>query len=348
MLFLAILTLAFYITKPFLPALVTGALIAYLSYPLYGKSLRYFKSRNLASFIVSVLIVLLFAIPSVILLTLISREAYLTYTTLNQHNLGTNFLKIVCRDENWLSCKAVRSFIEFLPEKDIDYYLQVTVEKITTFIIDNASDFVASIPSILLNFFVMMFAVYYLLKDGEYILKRVKHLIPLKESHKQHVLDSLHNITYATFYGNLFVAVIQGLLGGIGFLALGIPAPILWGIVMMLFSLLPYFGTAVVWLPAALNLIFIGYLQNDNSSTVKGVILIAYGILVISMIDNFLKPKIIGAKAKVHPILVLLGVLGGLNIFGFIGIILGPVVLALLITFIEIYEEEKAEFEKYF
>ena len=345
---MAILLLAFYIAKPFLPALVTGALISYLSYPLYEKTLKHIKQKNMASFIVAVLIVLIFTVPSLIVLGIVSKEAYATYTTLNQHNLGTNFLKVVCNDESWLSCRLTRSFIGSLPENDLDYYLQATIEKITIFIIRNVSEFVASIPSILLNFFVMIFTVYYLLKDGDSISKRIKNVLPLKESHKQHVLDSFHRITYATFYGSIFVAMVQGVLGALGFLVLGISYPILWGIVMMLFALLPYFGTAVVWLPAALNLIFIGYLQNDNSSTVRGVALVVYGIFVISSIDNLLRPKLIGAKARVHPILVLLGVLGGLNLFGFVGLILGPVILALLMTFLEIYEEEKAELDKYF
>ena len=340
--------LAFYITKPFLPALITGALIAYLSYPLYEKTLKYIKNRNFASFIISIFIVLLFAVPLVITLGIVSKEAYFTYASLNQHNLGTNFLKIACKDENWLLCKTVRLFVGFLPNKDLDYYLQVTIEKITAFIIENFPQFIAAVPSLLLNFFVVIFVVYYLLKDGKSICERIKSILPLKEHHKQHVLDKFHDVTFATFYGNISLAILQGFLGSIGFLALGVQSPVLWGFVMALFALIPYFGTAIIWLPAALNLIFIGYLQNDNASTIRGIILVVYGIFIISSIDNLLKPKLIGTKANVHPILVLLGVLGGLNLFGFIGIILGPVMLALLMTFVDIYEEEKAELEKYF
>ena len=345
---LAILLLAFYITRPFLPALLTGAIIAYLAYPLYKKILGYMHNRNLASFTVTLLIVLLFTVPFVIVLGLVSKEAYATYSTLSQHNLGTNFLKIVCKDEKWLSCRAFTSFVGFLPENDLDYYLQATIQKIAGFIIENVSRFLVAIPSILLNFFVMAFIVYYLLKDGEVIANRIKNILPLKGRHKQHVLDRFHDITYAVFYGNISIALLQGVLGGVGFLIFGIPSPILWGFVMMLFALIPYVGTAVVWLPAALNLIFIGYLQNDNSSTARGIVLIIYGLFVISSIDNILKPKLIGARAKVHPILVLLGVLGGLSMFGFIGLVLGPVMLALLMTFVDIYEEERAELEKYF
>lgn len=347
-LFLAILLLAFYITKPFLPALLTGAIIAYLSYPFYKKTLKHIKNENFAAFVVAIFIVLLFTVPFIIVIGLVSKEAYATYTTLNQQNLGTNFLKVVCKEESWLSCKSVRLLTGFLPENDLDYYLQATIEKITGFILENVSKFLASIPSILLNFFVMIFVVYYLLKDGGKVAARIKNILPLKESHKQHVLDKFHEVTSAVFYGNISVAIIQGIAGAIGFLILGIPSAILWGLVMMLFALIPYVGTAIVWLPAALNLIFIGYLQNDNSSTIRGIVLIVYGVFVISSIDNILKPKLIGAKAKVHPILVLLGVLGGLSLFGFIGLILGPIMLALLMTFVDIYEEEKAELEKYF
>ena len=346
--FLAILILGFYITRPFLPALFTGAIIAYLSHPLYKKALKHFKNKNIASLVIAVFIVLLFAVPSIIVLGLVSKEASATYNSLNQHNLGTNFLKVVCRDEQWLSCRATNFLVDFLPERNLDYYLQVTIEKITGFIIGNVLAFLAAIPSIMLNLFVIIFVVYYLLKDGESITKRIKKILPLKEAHRQHVMEKFHNVSYAVFYGNISIAMLQGILGAIGLAVLGVNSPILWGFVMAFFALIPYVGTAIVWLPAALNFVFIGYLQNDNVSAIKGIILIFYGIFVISTIDNFLRPRIIGMKANVHPILVLLGVLGGLNLFGFIGLLLGPVMLALLMTFVEIYEDEKAEIEKYF
>lgn len=348
LLFLAILFLGFLIAKPFLPALFTGVIIAYLSYPLYSRLSVKIRNKNIASFIVAALIVLLLTLLFLSIIGIVSKEAYGTYTSLSQHKLGTNFMNVVCKDGGGWACKSVKSFVGFLPKDDLDYYLQITIEKITGFIIKNVSSFLASVPSFLLNFFVMIFAVYYLLKDGDLIAKKIKRILPLKESHKQHVFERFHNITYAMFYGNITIAVIQGILGAIGFLVLGFPSPILWGFVMVLFALIPYFGTAIIWLPAALNFIFAGYLQSDNSLVVRGALLIAYGVIVISSIDNILKPKLIGSKANVHPILVLIGVLGGLNMFGFVGVFLGPMMLALLMTFIDIYEEEKAELEKYF
>lgn len=337
----AILLLAFYITKPFLAALVTGATIAYLAYPLYKKVLAYTKNKNAASIIVTLFVVLIFVIPSVVLLNFVSREAYATYKSLSEHNLGTNFMKILCREESWVSCRTTKLFIGFLPEKDLDYYMQVTIEKITGFIIENVSKLLVSIPSFLLDFFVMLFAVYYLLKDGDAISQRIKDIIPLTESHKKRVTEKFHDVASGVFYGNILAAILQGSLVGMGFLILGIPSPVLWGFVMMLFAFVPVIGSSIVWLPAALNLIFIGYLQNDNSSAVRGFFLVAYGIFVMVGVDSIIKPKLIGSRANVHPVLVLVGILGGLNFFGFIGLILGPVMLALLMVFIDIYEEEK-------
>lgn len=340
--------LAFFIAKPFLPVLITGAIIAYLIYPFYIRSLRYIKNRHVACFAIAFSVVIIVTVPIIVVLGLVSKEAVATYSTLSQHNLGTNFAKIMCKNPEFAMCRTLNFIVWFLPEGNLDYYMQVSIEKITGFIIRNISDFLFSIPSMLLNLFVLAFVIYYLLKDGEAVSKRIKNILPLKESHKKNVFQKFHDSTYAVFYGNMAVAVVQGLLGAVGFFALGIPSPILWGSVMAIFALIPYFGTAIIWLPAALNLIFEGYLRDSSSLIFRGIILIAYGVIVISLADNFLKPKIISKKADIHPILVLVGVLGGLKLFGFLGLILGPVMLALLMTFVEIYEEEKAELERYF
>lgn len=359
MLFLIILALSFYITKPFLTPIVAGAIVAYLSYPLYAKLLKHIKSRTIAAAAISILIVMLITLPLISVLGLVTNEAYHTYSTLNRQNLGTNAVKVACREEDWLSCKFINSVADMLPENEaveslptteakLDYHLQITVKKITEFIIVNFSKFLVSLPSLILNFFIMVFIIYYLLRDGDRIGEKIKGMLPLKESHKGQVIEKFHDLAYGTFYGNIVVAIIQGALAGLGFYLLGVPSPVLWGFVIIFFALLPYFGTAIIWLPAALNLLLIGYLQNDKSSTINGIILLFYGALVISSIDNFLKPKLISRKSHLHPVLIILGVLGGLSLFGFIGLVLGPFILALLVTFMDIYEKEKGEIHNYF
>lgn len=339
-LFFSIILLAYFITKPFFIALLTGAITAYLLLPVYEKILAYVRNKSLASLIVVIFLVLLITVPLTVAITSISQQAIETYNSLNEQKLATNFLKIVCKDEASIVCRTAGFFIGFLPNKDVDSYLQATTKKITAYVIENASKFFAIVPSILLNFFIMIFVIYYLLKDGQAITYKIKKIMPLKESQKEALFSRFHDVTYAVFYGNISIAVLQGLLGALGFLIFGVSSPLLWGFVMILFALIPYFGTAIIWLPAALNLIFMGYLQPNNSLLIKGILLIAYGIIVISSIDNILKPKLIGKRAAIHPILVLLGVLGGLNLFGFMGLILGPVMLSLLMTFVDIYQQE--------
>ena len=342
--------IAFYIAKPFLPALITGALIAYLSYPMYEKTQHYIKNKSWAAFIVTIFIVLIFTIPTILIMSLVFKEAqyYTYYLETNSNHLGTNFLKVVCKNENWSLCKTTKSVLSILPRNNPDYYVDVAVQRISNYIIENVEKFISSLLSIIFDFFVMVFIIYYLYKDGYTIYQRIKQLLPVKESHKERIMKRFHEITTAVFYGNISTAIIQGALGSFGFLILGLPSPFLWGSVMGLFAFVPYIGTAIVWLPASLNLIFMGYIENNNLPVINGILLFLYGLFVLSVIDHFLKPKLIGDKAAVHPILVLVGVLGGLKLFGIIGLILGPVMLALVITFVDIYNEEKEEIVKSF
>ena len=148
-------------------------------------------------------------------------------------------------------------------------------------------------------------------------------------------------MAYAVIYGSIIIAIIQGTLGGIGFAIFGVPSPLLWGVVMIFASLIPYIGSSIIWFPAALMLIFNGYFNSEINPIIKGILLILYGILIVGTADNILKPKIIGDKGGLHPVLVLLGVVGGLSFLGFIGMFVGPIILAMLVVFIKIYEEEK-------
>ena len=353
LLFIGMLVLGFFIAKPFLPAIFMGIILAYFSYPYYKKLTKKIKNVRIASLLVCMALMLVITIPLILVLGTVTGEALSIYQSLETGNtttstLGTNFLKIACKESDWISCKTANYFVSRLPDKDLNKYIHNIIEKITEFFIENGKIFIATLPSILVGFFVMFFVIYYLLIDGEKIYWKIRDILPLKGSHKDHVFERFNEIIWAVFYGNLSVAFIQGLVGMLGLFVLGVDSPILWGFVMMVFALIPYIGTAIVWLPAALNLIFKGYLENSNSYTIKGIILIIYGVLVISTIDNILKPKIIGSKANVHPVLVLIGILGGLNLFGFVGIILGPAILALIVAFFEIYEDERSELEKYF
>ena len=180
----------------------------------------------------------------------------------------------------------------------------------------------------LLDVFVLIFVTFFLFKDGEHIIKRLETL-PLKTVHRKELIEQFKSITQSTVYSWFLTAILQGILGFIGFLIFGISNPVFWGIVMTILALLPA-GTVFIWLPAAIWLIATG-------SLVQGVGLLLYGMLIISLADNLFRVYLLKKRAKINPIISLLGLLGGLPLFGFIGIVIGPLILAYFLTFLKIY-----------
>ena len=338
---LVVVTLVFFLIRPFFIALLSGVVIAYVFYPVYAFINKRLKRKNLSALLVSVLVILLFTLPVVFIFNSVSREAYVSYLIARQKLTSGELIPVDCPEQSNFICGFTDSIKNFLSDPQYRYYLETSTQHISTFFINYISNFLFSLPRLLLNFFIIIFVMFYFFKDGQLLFARIESVIPLKEAHRKNMLEKLKEVTYAVIYGHIFVALVQGALGALGFFIFGINSPILWGLVMAFFALIPYIGPPIVWLPVALFKIMEGYANADSSLVTKGVLLILYGLIVVGLADNILKPKIIGAKANIHPILVLLGVLGGINLFGMIGIIAGPIILALFITFIRIYEEER-------
>ncbi len=235
-------------------------------------------------------------------------------------------------DKNNFLCNAMHQY--FL-STEIKGYLRDNLEKISNTATENIGALILSLSTGLLYFFVTLFTTYYFLKDGPALTYRIKRLLPMKNEQQMKVTKKLSEVTYAVVYGTLIIAIVQGTLTGLGFWALGVSSPLMWAIIAMIAALVPFLGAAAVWLPVSLIMVIVGYFDGESSMIIKAIILFFYGLLVISSIDNILKPKIIGQRGKIHPVLVLIGVIGGVKVFGVIGLILGPVVLAIVVTLIE-------------
>ena len=182
----------------------------------------------------------------------------------------------------------------------------------------------------------MIFSMFFFFRDGEALVKKLKKLIPLAPEHEDLVLKKLKEVTFATFFGIFATGTCQGIVAGLIFSFLGISNSILWGTATAVFSLVPVVGTATVWIPMSLYLV-------SSGAVMKGAILFVLGVTVIGLLDNFIRPLIIEAKSqKMHLLLVVFSLAGGLMLFGPSGVVLGPLVAALFVTFLEIY---KIEFE---
>ena len=183
---------------------------------------------------------------------------------------------------------------------------------------------------IIISFFLMLYLLFFFLRDGSEIAQRLKDAIPLRTEQKRALFNKFTVVIRAMFKGTILVAVLQGMLGGVIFWLLGIPAALLWGVVMAFLSLLPAVGSALIWLPVALYLLATGAVW-------QGLVLIAYGVLVIGLVDNFLRPFLIGMDTKLPDYVVLISTLGGIAIFGLNGFVIGPVIAAMFIATWDIF-----------
>ena len=336
---LVLILISFLIIKPFLTALLTGIILSYIFYPVYLQISKRISNKNISSLITSIIVILIITLPLFFVLNTISKEAYTTYL-LSKQNLTSGNLLIECEPPDKTSCKISNFISKTINDPKTKYYFDTAMKNVTSKITGSISNILFSIPIFILDMFIALFVMFFLFRDGKIFINKIERIMPLKDKYRKHVFKKLNNMAYAVIYGSIIIAIIQGTLGGIGFLIFGLSSPLLWGVVMIFASLIPYIGSSIIWFPAAILLIIDGYINPESSTLIKGILLMLYGIFIVGTIDNILKPKIIGDKAGIHPVLVLLGVVGGLSFLGFVGIIIGPIILAMLVTFIDIYEEE--------
>jgi predicted PurR-regulated permease PerM len=180
---------------------------------------------------------------------------------------------------------------------------------------------------------VILFVVYYILTDGDRLLNYMARAVPLPARQMQFLMKEAHNGLEAVFYGQLMTSLIQGALGGVGFLIAGVPGAIVWAGVMAVLSLIPVIGPPVIWVPAAILLIVQGQVG-------FGIFLIVWGVVVVAQVDNIVRPILIGSRADIHPLFVLIGALGGVVAFGFIGLFLGPLLVGVTVSVLKVWETD--------
>src|ERR1051325_4718655 len=192
--------------------------------------------------------------------------------------------------------------------------------------------FVGGAVGFVVEVFFVIFTMYYLFRDGELLRAAAYDMMPLSGPQAREIFDRTGEVIGASVYGVLIIATIQGVLGGLAFWALGLPSALLWGVVMIFLSMIPMLGAFIVWVPAAIYLALTGEWG-------KAVILAVWGALVIGSVDNFLRPKLVGERTRLHELLIFFSVLGGLQVFGVLGIVLGPVIVAITIALLDVLRQ---------
>lgn len=315
------------VISPFLTTLILAAILVTGAYPIYTWLLKKVKGRTqLASFLISLFLGIIFSVVFFFFIILLSQEAVSTYQGFEEWIRAgkLNLNEIIAKSSKYLG----------IPPVDITSSISQAAQTLSSAIVAQSTALLKQVAWLILNFFLLVFSMYFFFKDGKYIIDSIEKIIPLPHPYGQQIFQKFRRVSLAMLYGIFLTAVVQGFLGGIGLALAGIRNPIFWGTVMGIFGMLPLAGTGVVWLPAGLYLI-------ATSHYIEGVGLIIWGSLIVALVDNVIKPIIISKQAETYPLATFLVVIGGLMVFGLKGAIIAPMVLAGLVALIHIYQLEK-------
>jgi predicted PurR-regulated permease PerM len=338
LLLLVAVSVAFaWILWPFSGAILWATVLAVVFAPLYRLLLRSSGHRpNIAAVITVVLILLVVVVPLAMIGALVVREAAGLYEKIASGDLELG--RFFRHPTEWLPTWAAGLLDHFglTNLAAIQERVGAEIARASQFLAGQAVSIGQNAADLVVSFFVVLYLLFFLFRDGQVLASRLRHAIPLRPEQRHALLTRFTEVIRATVKGTVVVAAVQGACGGVMFWLLGIQAPALWGAVMAILSLLPAVGAALVWVPVSLYLMVSGALW-------QGISLMAYGVFVISMVDNFLRPLLVGKETRLPDYLVLISTLGGIAIFGLNGLVLGPVIAALFIASWDIFSTLRTE-----
>ena len=298
--------------------MILGLILVMFFYPVNKWLSSKIQNKIVTSLLMTALTIILIIVPVGLLITSIGDDAREVYF------LVAN-LDVDVASESIYNVTGLNVDIAELTDPlimDLSVYLRDNIPNVLSFATD-----------LFIKLFLLLFVIYYGFKEGDKIVKSLLDLLPFTDEQKDELVKKTKQVVGGVLYGQFLVALIQGILGGIAFWILGLSNPVFWGVVMGVLSFIPLLGTPIVWGPTAAYLI---YIENYFA----GIGLLLFGILVIMNVDNFLKPYLIGGRSGLHPLIVLIGILGGISLMGVIGFIVGPIILALSLIVIRFFNEE--------
>ena len=335
LLLLIVVSIAFgWLLAPFYVAVFWGAMLAILFTPLYRRLLAWMRGRrNLAALATLLLCLIGLIVPIAFIVASLVREGAEFYAAVRsgQINFGS----------------MIETFISVLPESAHNLLAHFGVTDMASlqarvteglvaashFIASQAINIGQNTAEFLIGLGIMLYLLFFLLRDGSQLSRTIRQAMPLGDEHKRVLISKFTTVVRATIKGNVAVAAVQGILGGIMFWILGIQGPLLWGVVMGFLSLLPAVGAGLIWAPVAIYFLAVGDIW-------QGVLLISFGVLVIGMADNVLRPLLVGKDIQMPDYLVLISTLGGLALFGLNGFVIGPLIAALFMAVWDMFSSD--------
>lgn len=320
--------------RPLLDFIVIGFLLAFAFHPLYRWTLQRVRKPPLAATLMILLILLVVLLPLFVILGYLLQDIQGFIVNFSADETKRSLTDALVGLAGWFGIEGAAE----------------TIQQATADLVDSAfaslaavfGEFARQLPRVLaqavLGVFVVFFTLYYGFTDGRQFVAAIRDVLPLHADEKDLLIEEIRKTTDGVFVGHILISLIQGAVGTVGFLIFGVPRPFFWGFVMVVLGILPIIGPVLVWLPVGVYLLVVG-------RTIPGVGILIWGGVLVSTIDNVLRPKLIGNRADIHPFLVLVGVLGGIAVFGFSGFIIGPLVLSLFLASIKVFKHHWEEDE---
>ncbi len=316
---LGLLVLAFFLVKPFIVSIIFGLVLAFVLTPVYKQLLRLIKNPTATSLIITIITVLMLAVVLYFVAQITIKEAFNLYIEIQKvdfYSLINGFLSRIFETPDL--------------SRQIATTIQQAIITLTSSFTESFGHVLTNAPALILQLFVILFVTYYTLKNGKKMIEYVEGILPFSSEVNNRLIKRSREITSATIYGQVVVGIIQGAVAGIGFYIFGAPSPLFFTLIAVLLSIIPFIGPAFVWVPVSIFMVATGNVTN-------GVLMFIFGVVVVSWIDNVIKPGIVGRKGKLNEVVALIGMLGGLALMGPVGIVVGPLVLEYLLIFIELY-----------
>lgn len=318
--------------QPFVGVLMWAVVLVVIFYPAHRRLVVWTKSEGTGAALSTLLVIVTILLPVVLISVAVVNE--LRGAIQNAHVGATRILDlpilqpVLARLDRYVDVDEWRDG-KYLAERLQEWGAAIAAPTLV---------FVGGVLTGLVQMLLVVFTMFYLFRDAERLRATLYDIVPLERSQSREIVVRTREVIGATIYGVLVIAAIQGSLGFVIFWVLGLPSPLLWGVVMFLMSMIPMAGAFIVWVPAALYLLLIG-------SWVKAIMLAVWGVLVIGSIDNFLSPRLVGRRARLHELLIFFAVLGGLQVFGVLGLVLGPVIAAIALALLDVVREANRDAE---
>lgn len=313
-----------YIFRPFLYPIFWAGIIVIMFYPIHNWIKNHIKKSGASAFLALIIVIITVFIPLTILSILLVDKSIDLYSYVGKSEIFQEGKLI-----SWVENSPLAPYMDYIKNEWVGYATKIS-QSLSSFLVKTITNITANSLRFLMMTLIMFYSIYYFFKDGAKFLKKLMYLSPLGDKYEEMLFSEFRSTTRATLKSTIIIGVIQGILSGLLFLITGIKGAFVWGVIMTILAIIPAIGSPLILLPASIIMLATGNIW-------QAIVLIV-GAWLVSTVDNLLRPHLVGRDTQMHPLIVFFSTLGGLVMFGVSGFVIGPIIAALFISILSIYD----------